>query len=302
MRFRQIIREYFSFSKSERTGLTILIVLMVILLITDRLVFYLEKPQPADQEKFAEMLEALKRQEVSPVEGSLFAFDPNTIDSVTLVRLALPTQVKQNLLKYRSRGGRFRAKKDVRRIYGMNDSVYKQIEAFLDSREPGGHRGDAAIVPDRRAMLREADETAGKPDPFPRTPRVEINRAVAGDLEKLYGIGPVLSDRIVKYRNLLGGFYSLTQLSEVYGLSADVLDGVLPYLEVDSSALILLNINFANARELVRHPYLKWDDARRIIRYREKGGFIEDKFHLRRDSVLNDEVFKKIAPYLQTAN
>jgi competence ComEA-like helix-hairpin-helix protein len=138
------------------------------------------------------------------------------------------------------------------------------------------------------------------PDTVAFIPKVEINHATATDLVKLYGIGPVLSERIIKYRNLLGGFYALGQMEEVYGLTPETLCGIADQLVIDSTALILININFAEAGELAKHPYLGWKDANRIIGYREKNGFIEDKFHLLKDSVLSREIFKKVSPYLQT--
>jgi competence ComEA-like helix-hairpin-helix protein len=302
MRLRQIIREYFLFSKGERTGLTILIILMIIILIADRLIFYFEKPAVADKEKFDRMLGELKQQESTPTDpGSLFHFDPNTIDSAALDCLALPSRVKQNLLRYRMHGGRLKKKEDLRKIYGMNDSVYTVIEAFMNISEEEAY--PASVVNTPEAAIEPKNSEARPPDPDTiSADKIEINRATVADLMKLYGIGPVLSDRIVKYRNLVGGFHSLDQLTEVYGLKEETLQNIVGQLEVDSTALVPVNINFADARALANHPYLKWDDANRIVRYREKTGFIADKYQLIQDSVLKNEVFNKIKPYLQTSD
>lgn len=275
---------------------------MAVLLIANRLVFYFEKPAVADRERFNEMLAGLKQKEVKPQAGSFFHFDPNVIDSSALDSLALPLRVKRNLLKYRSHGGSFKTKKDLRKIYGMNDSVYETIERFLDIRETEIYPASAGDHSEKANEQQNVKEISIEPDPVIRTPKIEINRATAADLMKLYGIGPVLSERIIKYRNLLGGFYSLKQLEEVYGLPAETLSGITGQLVLDSTALVRININFANAGELAKHPYLEWDDARCVIQYREKTGFIEDKFQLCRDSVLSHKIFKKVGPYLQTTN
>jgi competence ComEA-like helix-hairpin-helix protein len=299
MRFRQIIREYFSFSKGERVGLMILIIVMIVILIADRLIFYFEKPAVADRERFEKLITGLEQQQADkPMPGSLFIFDPNTIDSVRLDSLALPFRIKQNLLKYRSRGGHFNTKEDLRRIYGMNDSVYAVIERFIEikKRRPG------SVMTFPHAEVRSEHHEAKyiEPDTANVVVKVEINHATKEDLIKLYGIGPVLSERIIKYRNLLGGFYSLKQLEEVYGLTTETLTGIAGQLEIDSTALVSININFAGAGELAKHPYLEWKDANRIIHYREKTGFIEDSYQLLRDSVLSNEIFEKVGPYLQT--
>jgi competence protein ComEA len=298
MRFRQIIREYFSFSRGERVGLTILIILMIVILIADRLIFYFEKPAIADRERFEKLIAELERQQAKPEPGSLFIFDPNTIDSVRLDSLALPFRIKQNLLKYRSSGGYFKKREDLRRIYGMNDSVYAVIERFIEIKKTRS----VSVMNSPKAEVRLRDHEAKhiEPDPADVIVKVEINHATKEELVKLYGIGPVLSERIIKYRNLLGGFYSLEQLKEVYGLTTETLTGIAGQLEVDSTVLVLININFAGAGELAKHPYLGWKAANRIIHYREKTGFIEDRYQLLRDSVLSDGIFEKVSPYLQT--
>jgi DNA uptake protein ComE-like DNA-binding protein len=300
MKLRQIIREYFSFSKGERVGLMILIVLMIIILIADRLIFYFERPAIADRQRFDELVAELEQQQTDKQEtGSYFFFDPNTIDSTTLEALALPFRVKQNLLKYRRRNGSFKTREDVRKIYGMNDSVYALIEKFIDIKTNQSVSVTEFHKP--RVIYRGRDAETTVPDTGAFIPKVEINGAMATDLVKLYGIGPVLSERIIKYRNLLGGFYALGQMEEVYGLTPETLSGIADQLVIDSTALILININFAEAGELAKHPYLGWKDANRIIGYREKNGFIEDKIHLLKDSVLSSEIFKKVSPYLQTS-
>ncbi len=298
MRLRQIIREYFTFSKGERVGLTILIVLMLIILIADRLVFYFERPAVADREKFSELMTELERQQAGqPTAGSLFPFDPNTIDSTGLDSLAVPDRVRQNLLKYRKQGGSFKAAADFRKIYGMNDSVFNRIENYIRIRRPS-----SAPLPGYQDTGRKAEVKKEYRSSPPVLTKIEINTATAADFMKLSGIGPVLSERIVKYRDLLGGFYSLEQLKEVYGLPEETLSRIGAQLAVDSTALSRININFAGTNELARHPYLGWKEARRIVDYRGKTGFIEDKYQLLQDSVLSSTIFRRVVPYLQTSD
>lgn len=304
MRLRRIIREYFTFSKGERIGLTILIVLMIILLIADRLIFYFERPTPADRRQFEELVASLKEEQtLSAKSDSLFPFDPNTIDEETLASLALPRRIKQNLVKYRSKGGVIREKEDFRKLYGMNDSLYAVLKPFLlirDSRQvPAAKPASAEKKRDDDEKKVVAARTTNR-KPF-ELKRMEINSATADDLCKLDGIGDVLSERIVKYRDLLGGFYSLGQLQEVYGLPSETLMNIAGILDLDTTALVKININFARSSELARHPYLGWKEVRRIIAYREKHGFIDTPGLLLTDSVLQPSIFDKVAPYLQTS-
>lgn len=65
--------------------------------------------------------------------------------------------------------------------------------------------------------------------------KIELNRADSSDLVSLYGIGPILSKRIVKYRKSLGGkFHSVEQLKNVYGLSEETFQAILPYVWIDT--------------------------------------------------------------------
>jgi len=299
MKFRQIIREYFSFSKGERVGIAILIMLMTIILIADRLIFYFEKPAVADKERFDKLIAEFEKQQEEAMEPvSLFFFDPNTIDSAAMDSLALPPRIRRNLLAYRSHGGTFKTREDLRKIYGMNDSIYAMIGHYIEIKKT--QTVQHADLPETEIRPKKQGEEIRKQETTAFVAKTEINRATAEELMKLYGIGPVLSERIIKYRNLLGGFYSPEQIKEVYGLTPETWTGIEGHLDVDTTAVVLININFAGKGDLSGHPYLGWKGANSIVRYREKTGFIEDRYQLLRDSVLDADTFKKISPYLQT--
>jgi len=133
---------------------------------------------------------------------------------------------------------------------------------------------------------------------FPRkTPdTVELNSADSAKLESLPGLGPVLSGRIIKYRRMLGGFYSLEQLNEVYGLKEEFLSKALPYIALDPSGIKKLRINFLSKDELARHPYITYSYARSIVKMRSDTGKIEVIEEI--SVIIPDKELKKIEPYL----
>ncbi|MCW0484621.1 helix-hairpin-helix domain-containing protein [Gaoshiqia sediminis] len=301
MNFNQIIREYFTFSRGERIGLIVLIGLILIFMLANQLVFYFEKPGVADKEQFEKLVAEFERQNEPPsVVLSLFAFDPNLVDSVALDSLDLPWRIKQNILKYRKRGGNFRNKSDVRKLYGMTDSIFDVIAGYISLPEI------KPIVPRSSSPVRHetiSEQQGEARNSISKSPViVEINSATPDDLKKLSGIGPVLSERIVKYRNLLGGFYAADQLKEVYGVEPDLIDRLKSQLTVDATLITQLNVNFSEAKELAAHPYVKWENANKITAYRTQNGFIREVEQLLSDSVVNKEVFKKIQVYLKTKN
>ncbi|WP_088653939.1 ComEA family DNA-binding protein [Geofilum rhodophaeum] len=103
-----------------------------------------------------------------------------------------------------------------------------------------------------------------------------INSADTTAWMMLRGIGPVFSRRIVAYRSLLGGFVALEQLYEVYGLSAEQVQSMLPFLVVDSTDLRQLNVNTASVQQLRKHPYIDYYLAKALWDERQLHGRIED--------------------------
>jgi len=126
---------------------------------------------------------------------------------------------------------------------------------------------------------------------------IELNSADSASLLPLSGIGPVLAGRIIRYRELLGGFARVEQLEEVYGLSPETVLGAGPYLSADTGRIRKLKVNTATFRELLRHPYLEYGDVRALVRYREVTGRITSPEEIREHSLLTDSVLFRVAPY-----
>jgi DNA uptake protein ComE-like DNA-binding protein len=103
---------------------------------------------------------------------------------------------------------------------------------------------------------------------------LEVNTADTSQLVLLKGIGSVLAKRIVQYRQLTGGFYHLDQLLQVYGFSPVTLDAIKPFLTVDRTKILPLNINKASLRRLKDHPLLGYYKAQAIIDLRKQSGSI----------------------------
>lgn len=125
---------------------------------------------------------------------------------------------------------------------------------------------------------------------------IDINLASAQDFEKLKGIGEVLSQRIVQYREKLGGYHSIHQLKEVKGIKPEVIDENEQYLINSKINVTKLNINTSEFKTLLKHPYLEYNDVKKIFRWRDslKTISVQDL-----QKALPDSTFTKIAPYLE---
>ncbi len=189
----------------------------------------------------------------------------------------------------------------------------------LPPREPAGvdqFQEEAVAI---LAALVEADSLSRKsqapPAQYPSTsPRVHsgqkallargnfpvnLNEADSAALLPLPGIGPVYASRILKYRELLGGFVNSEQLLEVYGLERGTLDLITSLIYVDSVFVRKLAVNSAAFRELLRHPYLEYEDVKALVNYRDIDGSISSVSEIWEHGLLADSTLERIAPYLE---
>ena len=127
---------------------------------------------------------------------------------------------------------------------------------------------------------------------------VELNSADSVTLLTLYGIGPSFAKRIIKYRNLLGGFYSKQQLLEVYGFDQGRLDKIDAFCEVSSAGIKKININSIKTEELKKHPYLDYYTAKAIVDQRIVLRKFTSVQQIKEIPLIHDELFVKIRNYL----
>jgi len=133
---------------------------------------------------------------------------------------------------------------------------------------------------------------------YQKRPVVNLNSCDTSQLISLPGIGPVLSVRIIKYRNLLGGFATVDQLKEVYGLSAETYELIRERVFADSTLITRININSAGYKELARLPYFEKYEVTAILKYKELKGRIESINDLVDNKILPSEKVPRVRPYL----
>jgi len=128
---------------------------------------------------------------------------------------------------------------------------------------------------------------------------IELNSADSSLLESLPGIGPVLSVRAIKYRELLGGFCSVNQMKEVYGLSEETFLLIEGRIRVDTLKIRKIDVNKADYGQLLRHPYLEKYDVTAILKYRELKGRITGIHDMTVNKLLSSEQAAIMRPYLK---
>ena len=127
---------------------------------------------------------------------------------------------------------------------------------------------------------------------------LELNSADSTDLLSLYGIGKVFSRRIIKYRSLLGGYYTSEQLLEVYGMDSSRYLGFHNKIRVDTNLIKKINLTTVEFKELLRHPYVNYDMVKSFVNYRDRHGPPVSLSMLWKEASWPDSLKTCLLPYL----
>jgi competence protein ComEA len=296
MNFKKFLKDWFTLSSRERTGILVLLVLILCALAVNLFLRFCPVRQNRyESARYLHELELYRNSlrntgtvpEDRPEEKNAgifqrFPFDPNTATKNEMVRLGMEEKIAVRILSYREKGGRFREKEDLLKIYGFDRILFASLIPYINIPRPEGPV---------RKLYKPAEESL-------REHPVEINSSDTSALIELRGIGPVLASRIVKYRGLLGGFYSVDQLKEVYGISDSLFQAIRECVIIDTSLVRMINVNEAGEAQLSRHPYIGRYRARAIVTYRKTAGDIQSTKELVRNKIIPEEQETRINAYL----
>lgn len=229
---------------------------------------------------------------VETVRRKLSAFDPNTADSTLLLSLGLQPWQVRSVYRYRAKGGIYRQPSDFARLYGLTVKQYKELLPYIhisDEYKP------AAEVYGRTDAVRSGRDTLRYPVKLQPGQYVTLDDADTVSLRKVPGIGRYYASRIVRYRNDLGGYVSVAQLSEIEGIP----EAALSYFRVTGGAVRKLNLNRLTLNELKHHPYINFYQARRIIDYRRLKGPLHSIDDLRLLKDFSQRDIERLRPYVE---
>jgi competence ComEA-like helix-hairpin-helix protein len=220
------------------------------------------------------------------IRGELFRFDPNTASLNDWQRLGLNEKTSKTILKYVSKGGKFYKPEDLQKIWGMPDGFYERVKDYVV----------ITSVHNNYPSYNNEKPTFSREDRKPIT--VNVNEADTTAFIALPGIGSKLSARIIAFRDKLGGFYSIEQVGETYGLPDSTFQKIKSRLQVDVNGVRKINVNLATKDELKVHPYIRWNLANAIVEYRNQHGTFKSLEDLKNIVLIDQATFDKISHYL----
>lgn len=234
------------------------------------------------------------------VAGQLCAFDPNTVDSLTLVSFGLKTWKVRNFLHYRAAGKVFRSAEDLGDTYGWTDADVERLSPYVHiapqyqrtkiKSRVEKERTQTDSVPSSTSLSRTY--TSSK---FRSLTKVNVNAADTALLRRIPGIGEKISLAIVDYRQRLGGYHSVQQLLEIKIVSPELLE----WFEIPSSSTVQhFNLNKASFQALNSHPYISYEQAKALLQYIRLYGDVKDAENLLATGIFTKDELEKLRPYI----
>jgi len=219
----------------------------------------------------------------------LFPFNPNKLSVEGWQKLGLSEHVARVIQHYRNAAGSFSDKEDLKNIYGLSEEEYNRLKPYI--------RIAAKDSVNTKQRVNSSKSKNKKHEVKPLM--LDINVADSADWTKLYGIGSVFAGRIIHFREALGGFYSISQIKEVYGLPDSNFQQIKSHLRISNEAgFKQINLNKTDLKTLSGHPYISYHLAKAVIAFRKQHGKYKSVDAVKEIKLITPQIFQKIKPYL----
>lgn len=297
---KKFLKDYFTFSKKEAVIASIILIIIAVFISLPFYYSYKKSKEPFDSTlaKLADSIlanqanidvvadkpqykkfEKYNYSESSSKPLKPFNFNPNTLDENGFLKLGLSPKLIKTILNYRSKGGSFRNPDDIRKIWGLKKEDADILVPFI-------------TIENTRSNFNYSTNNKNY------TPKnIDVNTATIDEYKRL-PIPVNIAYKIFNYREKLGGFISVDQINETYGITDSLYQVILPFLSLNNSNINKLNINIATEVELSKHPYISFELAKAIVYYRNKYGKFNSVSDIKKIVFVTEATLKKIAPYL----
>ncbi|WP_047544987.1 ComEA family DNA-binding protein [Psychroserpens sp. Hel_I_66] len=257
------MQSHFQFSKKQRSGIFLLIIIIVVVQCAYYLIDFSSeeiKTNTNDVIRFQSEMDSLRLSKIENSKPVIFPFNPNYITDYKGYSLGMSNAEIDRLHAFRETNQWVNSAQDFQKVTKISDSLLNVISPYFKF-------PDWVTNPKPKTSYSNNYSNDSKPKTFAQ--KQNLNTASPAQLQKVYGIGEKLSQRIVDYRTKYGDFIADVQLQEVYGLSPEVLERVLNDFTVkDAKPIVKININKASIEDLVTIKYIDYEIAHNIIEQR----------------------------------
>lgn len=264
------IKSHFWYNKRQRNGIFFLGILIVALQLIYFFVDFssdeIEDLNTSELIAFQTKIDSLKIIEIERRKPKIYPFNPSFITDYKGYKLGMTVQEIDKLLAFRKAGNYINSANQFQQVTGVGDSLFNAIKPYFKFPDWLNNSKSYSYKKTNKKIISK-----------------DLNLVTAEDLQLINGIGNVLSNRIVKYRNSIGGFSNNEQLKKVYGLEPEVINRVLKYYKVSNSKEIIsknfkiTDLNKATAEELKSINGIGEKLSVRIIKFRKSlGGFLDN--------------------------
>lgn len=287
------IKKYFNFSTEQRTGVILLfgiiVVLQLIYFFVDFSILSKTSPEKEQWLSLQSQIDSMKKEKVDYVP-KIYPFNPNFITDYKGYKLGLSVAEIDRLLAFRKENKYVNSPKEFQGVTKVSDSLLNAISPYFKFPDWVKNKKEFA------AYKKYDDKAFAKKE---KIVVIDINQATQKDLIKIYGIGEATSLRILKFKESLGGFVSMEQMNDIWGLSPEVIENLNTRFKVSATPTVKkIDINNASIKELSLFPYFKYPISKNIVTFRSMNGDLRNTEDLTKIKGLSIEKANIIALYL----
>lgn len=286
-------KEYFSFNKDQRIGLTVLVVLIIALQLLYFFVdFSLQQSNSKEEEQWLSMQTEIDSMKaiVNDNTYKIYPFNPNFITDFKGYKLGMKVEEIDRLLAFRKTNKYVNSAQEFQNVTKVSDSLLAVIAPYF--KFPDWVKNKKQYTSYEKSNFKDFTKKE-------KITVLDINQATKEDLIKIYGIGEGISERILKQKEVLGGFVSMSQMEDVWGLSPEVIAELNKYFKIGVLPLVKkIDINNISTKEMAKFPYFRYALAREIVTFRSMNGGIKSAEDLTKIKGFPVEKVKIIALYL----
>lgn len=322
---KKALKDFFTFEKRGQKGLFVLILILTLQLIVLWLLNFYHPIQTIDPALIltdVRLLDSLEKQENHTYEakaadafnddvvafhsykneGKRFNFNPNTITDEEWISLGLSAKQTKVIRKYLSKGGSFKKPADVLNFKFVKEELWNELIPYIVIDTPNFSKTNSYTFTkdtSAAAVAQKAQEKAERLIEFRKNLNFEFNTCSRFNLKQLNLLDSITIDNIMRYKKGLGGFVNLSQLYEIEGIDTNNFAKLKAHLTLNMMSLKTININNCSVSQLSKHPYLSYNMATALVNYRNAHGKYTQMADLKKCMAMNDNLLKKIAPYLR---